>query len=53
MRGCDAMVLYVWYVSIWVYIYVYEYEYDGVYVRNYVICVVYVCGWSCGIEQTV
>ena len=32
MRGCDAMVQYVWYVSMWVYIYEYECEYDGVYV---------------------
>ena len=39
MRGCDAMVLYVWYVSMWVYIYEYEYEYDGVYVCMYVMSV--------------
>ena len=36
MRGCDAMVLSVWYVSMWVYIYEYEYVYDGVYVCMYV-----------------
>ena len=36
MRGCDAMVLYVWYVSMWVYIYEYVYEYDGVYVCMHV-----------------
>ena len=33
---CDAMVLYVWYVSMWVYIYEYEYKYDGVYIGMYV-----------------
>ena len=39
MRGCDAMVLYVWHVSMWVYIYEYEYVYDGVYVCMYVMSV--------------
>ena len=44
MRGCGAMVLYVWYVSMWVYIYEYEYEYEYV-------CM-YVCD-ECGNEMCV
>ena len=46
MRGCDAMVLYVWYVSMWVHTYEYEYEcvYDGMYVCDECGYEIDVCG---------